>query len=422
MRAKPETVEDALLLAYANFKLSSYGEMLVYANEALKLRPDDPISLHYKALALKGLGDLKGAEAVIRTAIEKDKHNYSHLFLLGLIQWSSADLEQAEENLKKAISYSPKEAFFHVEYATFLIHNGKFEEALDAAYKAKNLNDKVPKVNEIIKSARAKEFKSVIDAEVYEPPYPYDKKLIFSYLKIGEYYLENNYLANAQSQFAKALEIDSSNTEAMAGFATAARLREGGFYHFARNFSQFLTRWYILATLGAIVILFAYLAVQDPEFMVLPLIFLSVGLVVLVTVFVAVGLKRKDAAEFKKILAEWNVDNIEALLEKMKKISTETTKEVLEQEAVQNKARTLVGYSNLLIVIFWICLIAQISIANLNTAVLPVESQDAVNRFKIIFTLGLVFSVASSLWLRSKARSLMEESESKSSSSSGTSA
>lgn len=408
MRVKAETAEDALLMAYSNYKLNNFEEMLTHVKEALGMRADYPLAFHYKALALRGLGDLKGAEAAIKEAVKKDEHNYHNIFLLGIIQWNMGEMKEAEENLKKAITYSPKDPLFLVEYATLLVHRGRFEEALDSAYKAKSLDKHAPKVNKIIKSAKQKEFLKGIDALVYDPPFPYSEKLVFPYLKIAGYYLRNDYLANAQAQFAKALEIDNNNAEAKSGFATATRLREGGFYNFARGFAQFLVKWYTLVSIGLIVIFLTWVAVSPEKTLMWPALFIAAAFVAMILFFVLTGLKRMKPDEYNKILREWNVDSVDKLMEKMEEMSTEASKELLEQEATVNKARNYVSYSNMFAFIFWICLVAEVAMTRIDTTFLSVDTQDNISNLKKIMALGILLSVALSLWLRTRARMIVD--------------
>ncbi|MCD4782722.1 MAG: hypothetical protein K8T10_02710 [Candidatus Eremiobacteraeota bacterium] len=409
MEPKATTTEDALLMAYANFKLKNYERMLVFTKQALKLRSEFPLALHYKALALRGLGDLKGADIAIQTAIAKDKDNYYHKFLLGIVQWNSGDMEGAEENIRKAIRYIPNEPLYHIEYATFLIHRGRFDDALDAAYKAKRLNEDTPKLKEVIRSAKQKEFLEGIDDLVYEPPFPYNKETVFPYNKIGEYYLHNDYLSNSMDQFAKALHYDSKNLEARSGFATAVRLKEGGFYHFARNFAKFLIKPYIFLIIMGVIALMVYVAFKDPNFMMIPATSIAGGLIIMVIFFMIIGLSNKSPDEFNKILSEWEVEDIDALIKKMRKVVSQIDEMHLEQEAVQTRSQGLLNYSNFFALIFWVALISQVGLVNINLALLPVDVQDNVRSLRVGIMILLIFSIVMAVWLRTRSRAIIED-------------
>lgn len=409
MEPKATTTEDALLMAYANFKLKNYEKMLVYTNKALKLRSEFPLALHYKALALRGLGDLKGADIAIRTAITKDKDNYYHNFLLGIIQWNTGDMEGAEENIKKAIRYIPNEPLYHIEYATFLIHRGRFEDALDAAYKAKSLNEYTPKLKDVITSAKQREFLEGIDDLVYEPPFPYNKETVFPYNKIGEYYLHSDYLSNAMDQFAKALHYDPNNREARSGFATAVRLKEGGFYHFARNFAKFLIKPYIFLIVMGVIALMVYVAFKDPQFMMIPATSIAGGLLMMVIFFMIMGLRNKSPDEYKKILSEWSVEDIDALIKKMKEAISQVDEKLLEQEAVQTRAQGLINFSNFFALIFWIAIISQVGLVNINLAGLDIDVQDNIRSLRIGILILLIISIVLAVWLRTRSRAVIED-------------
>ena len=411
MKAKVETPEEALLMAYANFKLNNNVEMLNNIQDALKKRPEYPLAFHYKALALRGLGDLKGAEAAVRTAIQKEKDNYNHVFLLGIIQWATGDMKAAEESLKKSITYSPNESVFLIEYATFLIHRGRFDEALDAAYKAKSIDEKTPKLQEVTESAKQKEFQEGIDDLVYDPPLPYHAGSAIPFNKLGNYYLENDYLSNSIVQFSKSLHFDKNNEEAKSGFATGVRLKEGGFYHFARNFAHFLLRWYIMAVILGLVGLMIYLAYMDREFMLIPAVFMIVGMVTMIVSFLYFGLANKNSAEYEKILSEWNAETIEQLMEKMAEATSEVHRRKLEQEAVQNKARSMMSLSNFCALLFWISFLFQIGLVNLNVAELPIENQDLIATMKVVASFGIILSVGIAVWLRTRSRALLQDTE-----------
>ncbi len=411
MKAKADTPEYALLMAYANLRLGNNVDMLNLVQEALKMRPEYPLAFHYKALALKGLGDLKGAEVAIRTAIQKEKDNFHHVFLLGIIQWSTGDMKAAEESLKKSITYSPNESVFLVEYATFLIHRGRFDEALDAAYKAKSIDKETAKLEEVIESAKQKEFQEGIDDLVYLPPLPYHEGSAIPYNKLGNYYLQNDFLSNSVVHFSKSLKYDPNNSEAMAGFATALRLKEGGFYHFTRNFAHFLLHWYIMVVLVGLIGLLSYVAYRDREIMLVPAVSIVLGLVLMIGIILYLGLANKTSDEYKKILSEWNAENIDQLMAKMTEATTEVQRRRLEQEAVQNKARSLQGLSNFCALLFWICFLFQIGLVNLDISALPIENQQLIQTMKVVAAIGIILAVGFAIWLRTKSRGMLQETQ-----------
>ena len=388
------TVEDLLLMAYANYQIKNYQQMLGLTQQALKERAGSPLALHYKALALLGLGDLKGAEDNALEAIKNDDEDFSHYFVLGLVYWQTGDHKAAEDNIKKAITYTPNEASFLVEYATFLIHRGRFEEALDAAYKAKSIDENADKLKDVIKSARHKEFTDDIDVQTYNPPLPYNARTAIPYNKLGDYYLKHSFVSNGQHQFARALHFDPINDHAMEGFATAARLQEGKFYYFANTFARFMLQWYILLTLGGMFVLLGFIAFQEPFFR-LPAIGIGIGIVITVVIISFIGLKPKTSGDYRKILAEWEVDNIDDLLRKMNQEEKTRTAKSLEEEALQNAAISVGNLSTFFAVVAIIILVAQMFAVNIHTSGYDPGFQDTLTfikkllRFIIVTCLGL---------------------------------
>lgn len=410
MQDKALTVEDSLLLAYANFKLRDYKQMLRYVQKALKMRPDFALAHHYKALALRGLGDLKGAENAIKTAINKEGSNFSHTFLLGIIQWNTGDMDSAEKNLKKAIRYTPNEPVYHAEYATFLIHRGRFEEALDAAYKAKSMDkdNDISKLKDVIKSARQKEFREGIDELAYEPPLPFNPNTPIPYIRLGNYYVLNSFLSNAQMQFSKALHQDPNNVEAKRGFATATRLKEGGFYTFANNFARFLAQWPAIVSIVVLLAILALAGWAEPFFR-LPAIGIGAFIVITIVFFLVVGFKRRGAGEYEQILREWGVEDIDTLMEKLKAMEARSEKE-LEEEAIKNRANELVGYASFFSMLAMIALVAQIIAVNIDTSGLTLESQDTIANVKVVLLLMLGICFGLAIYFRTRSRALLEES------------
>jgi tetratricopeptide (TPR) repeat protein len=410
MGVKAETAEDALLMAYASYKQNNFQRMLLHAQEALKLRPDFPLSLHYQALALRGLGDFTGAEQAVRSAMSKDKNNFHHVFLLGIIMWNSGDMRSAEDFLKKAVSTLSKEPTFLVEYATYLIHRGRFDEALDFAYRARSIDENTPKLKLVIESAKSKEIGKGLDLLVYEPPFPYSPDLIFPYLKLGEYYLKNDYLPNSQMEYLKALKIDSNNPEARSGFATATRLQEGGFYHFSRSFALFLRKPYVYGVILALVLFLVVVSLRDQQFIMMPLLMIAGGLVAMTSFFLITGLPDKGAGEYKKILNEWNVKDLSSIPAKIAEISSELEKQRRQEDAIVSKSKMLLSYSNIFSLVFWISLLSLAGLVNIDVnTIFDVDTVDAIETTKWIMLGILVASIGLALWLRSKSKAVLRE-------------
>jgi tetratricopeptide (TPR) repeat protein len=397
--------EDLLLMAFANYRIKNYEQMLSYAQQVLKKKPGYALALQYKALALLGIGDLKGAENNAREAIGAEKDNFSHYFVLGLVYWRMGENKQAEENFKKAIAYSPNEASYLVEYATFLIHLGRFEEALDAAYKAKSIDESVEKLKEVIKSARHKEVESDIDQMTYNPPMAYNPRTAIPYNKLGDYYLKGSFISNAQQQFARALHFDPINEEAMQGFATATRILEGGFFYFANSFAIFILQWYILACIGAMFLLLGFVAYQEPYFQ-LPALGLGIGIVVTIIVICYLGLKSKTSADFRAILAEKEVDNIDDLMRKMLQDDTKKSARSLEEEALQNRIAAMGRMSNFFVLMATITLIAQMVMVNINVSPDDIDLMDAMSTVKGIFVLIIIICLSLGIFFRLRSTSL----------------
>lgn len=406
--------DDLLLMAFANYKTKNYQQMLTYTQQVIKISPDYSLALHYKALALLGIGDLKGAEAAVTEAVAKKSDDFFNYFVLGLVYWQTGDHKKAEDNIKKAITYTPNEASYLVEYATFLIHRGRFEEALDAAYKAKSIDDGAEKLKDVIKAARHKEFNEDIDALTYEPPLPYNARTAIPYNKLGDYYLKNSFVSNAQQQFSRALHFDPINDEAMQGFATTARLLEGGFYYFANTFARFILQWYILFSVFCMFILLGFVAFQEPFFR-LPALGIALGVIAAMIVFSVVGLKPKTAADYRKILAEWEVDNIDDLMRKMHKEETTKSAKSLEEEALQNEAKSVGNLSNFFSILAAVTLFAQMLAVNIKENPLDpnfIETMLAVKNvllFVIVVTMCLaIFFRIRSILLNNKIRAQQE--------------
>ncbi len=408
-------VEDLLLMAYANYQIKNYHHMLSLAQQALKQRQEYPLALHYKALALLGIGDLKGAEENAAEAIKYDNDDFSHYFVLGLVYWQTGEHKAAEDNIRKAITYTPNEASFLVEYATFLIHRGRFEEALDAAYKAKSIDENADKLKEVIKSARHKEFSEEIDRQTYNPPLPFNPRTAIPYNKLGDYYLKHSFISNSQQQYSRALHFDPINDHAMQGFATATRLLEGKFYYFANTFARFMLQWYVLLTLAGMFVLLGFIAYQEPFFRI-PAIGIAVGIVVTVIIINTIGLKPKPSGEYHKILAEWEVDNIDDLLRKLNQEQITKTAKSLEEEALQNEATSVGNLSTFFAIVAIVILVAQMVAVNITVPVHQPGLEDtmimikSLLRFVIVMTLGLaIFFRIKSIIVNNKINARKEE-------------
>ena len=211
-------------------------------------------------------------------------------------------------------------------------------------------------------------------------------------------------------QFARALHYDPNNREAKSGFATAVRLKEGGFYHFARNFAKFLIKPYIFLMIMGVIALMVYVAFKDPVFMRIPATSIAGGMVVMVVFFMIMGLRNKSADEYDKILSEWGVDNIDALMKKMREAASQIDEKQLEQEAFQTKAQGLLNFSNFFALMFWIALISQVGLVNINLALLPIDVQDNIRSLRIGIMVLLIISIILAVWLRTRSRAIIEDS------------
>jgi len=413
MSDKPGNIEDYLLIAYANFRLKNYGVMLRNTQKALEMKADSALAHHYKALALRGLGDLRGAEKAVKEALEIDKDDYRNVFLLGIIQWNSGEMEEAEKNLKKAVSYMPKEGVFLIEYATFLLHRGRFEEALDAAYKAKSIDPKLEKLNEVIASARQKKFKKGIDELTYSPPFPYQENIVMAHNILGDYYLKNGFFANAQEEYAEVIKGFKKNDHAMRGFATATRLKEGGFYYYANIFARFVSQWHVMLSIIVILGILAFLAYREPFFR-MPAIYMATGIVIIIVFLLVYGLGQKSVKEYHCILQKWGVEKITDLMDKMNATQATKTQRQLQEEAFRTRAKEASGYSSMFAGLSMLSLLIQMIAVNIDTRNMDVQLQDNISSAKLILFILIISFMGLAIYFRIKSGRIMaqlEESE-----------
>ena len=207
------------------------------------------------------------------------------------------------------------------------------------------------------------------------------------------------------------MKYDPDNIEARKGFATATRLKEGGFYAFAHNFAHFLLQPLVIGAVVIILILLALAGWKEPFFR-MPAIILGCGLVGVIGFFILVGLKPKSPSEYRQILKEWGVENIDQLMKKMQEIEAKSKQE-LEKEAMLTQIRGLQSYSSFFSLVAMIALIAQIITVNTDTSGMDVATQDAISNVKFLLLLMMVGCIGIAIYFRTRAKIIMEELESK---------
>jgi protein O-GlcNAc transferase len=95
-------------------------------------RTDDNQDLQ-KAYALHQRGSLSDAEALYRKLIQRNAKNFQALHLLGLLEASCGNFDQAKSLMARSLSVRPTNIEFIENYATILFQTADYKAALDIA-------------------------------------------------------------------------------------------------------------------------------------------------------------------------------------------------------------------------------------------------------------------------------------------------
>jgi tetratricopeptide (TPR) repeat protein len=108
-------------------------------DRALQLAPDDIWALRRKAFILQLQDDLEGAEALVRTSLEREPLDGYRYRQLGAIQMRQGHFKEALESFTtaKRLGGAPPRPVFSQSLAFGLLANGRFREAIAEAQLAR---------------------------------------------------------------------------------------------------------------------------------------------------------------------------------------------------------------------------------------------------------------------------------------------
>jgi tetratricopeptide (TPR) repeat protein len=132
-QAEPPTAEPGLAefdAALAAFKSGDYGLALQQCNEALRLRPQDPVIHEVRALALFAQGDYKPAAATLN-ALLTTSPGMDWSTLSGLYG-NADDYSQQLRQLESQCQSNPRDGAAHFVLAYHYLVTGHAEEAIEA--------------------------------------------------------------------------------------------------------------------------------------------------------------------------------------------------------------------------------------------------------------------------------------------------
>lgn len=135
----PEPAADPLAKksAEAAFALASgqFDAARQRLDEALKLKPNDPVLLAMYARADAGLGDLSRARARADAAVAAGPRNAEALLSLGLVLEMSNDEDGAQRTYEKALSMDPKLTEPQIRLGNLFMRHARYDDAA-ARYRA----------------------------------------------------------------------------------------------------------------------------------------------------------------------------------------------------------------------------------------------------------------------------------------------
>jgi protein O-GlcNAc transferase len=92
------------------------------------------------ALALHSKGDIKEAEKIYNMILNQDSKNYFAAHYLGIIKSSTGDITSAKKLMKLSLKINPPNLEFIENYATLLLQNQEWDEAIDQCQKGLRLS------------------------------------------------------------------------------------------------------------------------------------------------------------------------------------------------------------------------------------------------------------------------------------------
>jgi tetratricopeptide (TPR) repeat protein len=230
-----------------------YAKAIRYLEQALSLAPHAS-RLHYAvAMAYRGQGDLRQAEAHLRQRGDVDLPPSDPLMeeLGGLLQNAAAyevrgsdalnkrEWADAVANLRKAIELAPNNPFTRLNLGTALYSTGDTRGALEQFEAALRLSPELPKAHYglgVILEAEGRD-RDAIDR--YAAAVKYDATFAEARLQLADALRRNRRLEESLTQYAEVLKTSPASSQARFGYAMA--LVRLGRYQEAR-------RWLVEAT------------------------------------------------------------------------------------------------------------------------------------------------------------------------------
>ena len=129
--AKGKTNAEAYLLAGSTLlQLNEFARARDDVEIALRLNPKLPGIYSLAGTARDNTGDLKGAEAAFRRALEIDHDDFTANLYLGAMLYKRRDLQEAKPYLEHALQLDPSSTMARYEFAMLESVSGQYEAAL----------------------------------------------------------------------------------------------------------------------------------------------------------------------------------------------------------------------------------------------------------------------------------------------------
>ena len=107
------------------------GEAIAVFREALRRNPDMPAGHYHLAVALRGTGDLTGAEAEVREAMKRAPNSGPVHNFLGILLFKRGDVPGAVAEFRTGVQLQPKDGAVHFNLAQALEKQGDRKAALE---------------------------------------------------------------------------------------------------------------------------------------------------------------------------------------------------------------------------------------------------------------------------------------------------
>jgi predicted O-linked N-acetylglucosamine transferase (SPINDLY family) len=215
----------SLTKAAAALREGRHRDAIRLCDAVLRRMPADAQALHVKALALHLTGEPANAATLLERAIALRPRDADLHGNLGRIRAALGDYAGAAESLRRAVQLAPDAAQEHADLATALCRLGRFEEGALSFQRALALRP--GDAQAMLGLARARVHQSRTDearqlaahAASLAPALSAKAQCV-----VGLALLVDGRSAEAEPAFARALELDPDNGEALLGRARAAFL------------------------------------------------------------------------------------------------------------------------------------------------------------------------------------------------------